>query len=264
MNITRRKVLASLGVSVAVPLLAGQALAQTAAEQGAKPALGPLPDWSKVKLQLWKYENPFVPSQWNEPKLGGYGWKSENVKIINGELQLTVSEKASAQVITGGKSDSPSARWEVDVTLPKMRPGLIAAPLWTFNDKAHEEIDFEIVGTRGLQLTVWASVNNQHKSVWVKWIELGDLSGKRYRLGIEYEAGKRVTFLINGKEAAVVTPADTAAGAFPNKPMKPYFDLWVAAGSVMDPRWAGQWEPMAPDDKLVMTIHGYKRTDLAS
>lgn len=32
----------------------------------------------------------------------------------------------------------------------------------------------------------------------------------------------------------------------------------------MDPRWAGQWEPMAPNDKLVTTIHGYKRTDLNS
>ena len=221
MDITRRKILASLGISAAMPLFAGRAMAQTAAEQGTKPALGSLPDWSKVKLQLWKYGNPFVPSQWNEPKLGGYGWKGENVKIVNGELQLTVSEKASAQVITGGKSDSASARWEVDVTLPKMRPGLIAAPLWTFNDKAHEEIDFEIVGTKGLQLTVWASVNNQHKSVWVKWIELGDLSGRQYRLGIEYVAGKRVAFLINGNEAAVVTPADTAGGAFPSNPRTP-------------------------------------------
>lgn len=264
MDVTRREFLAPVCVSVAMPLTVGRALAQAAAGQSAKPALQPLPDWSKVKLQLWQYNNPFVPSQWNEPKLGSYGWKGENVKIVNGELQLTVSEKASAQVIAGGKSDSASARWEVDVTLPKMRPGLIAAPLWTFNDKAHEEIDFEIVGTRGLQLTVWASVNNQHKAVWVKWIKLGDLSGQRYRLGIEYEAGKRVGFFIDGEEAAAVTPAETEGGAFPSNPIKPYFDLWVGAGGVMDPRWAGKWEPMAPTDKLVMTIHGYKRTDVAS
>ncbi len=264
MDVTRRKLLAYLSASAAMPLLATSASAQAAADLGAKPALDPLPDWSKVKLQLWKYNNPFFPSQWSEPKLGGYDWKAANVKIVDGALQLTVSEKASAEVIAGGKSESSSARWEVDVTLPTMRPGLIAAPLWTFNDKAHEEIDFEIVGTKGLQLTVWASVNNQHKSVWVKWIRLGDLSGKRYRLGIEYEAGKRVAFLIDGEEAAVVTPADTDAGAFPDNPMKPYFDLWVAAGSVMDPRWAGQWEPMAPTEKLVMTVHGYKRTDLGS
>jgi hypothetical protein len=61
-----------------------------------------------------------------------------------------------------------------------------------------------------------------------------------------------------------VTPADTANGAFPDNPMKPYFDLWVAAGNVMDPRWAGKWEPMAPTDSLVMIIHGYRRTDLAA
>ncbi|TIW20448.1 MAG: glycosyl hydrolase family protein, partial [Mesorhizobium sp.] len=164
MDVTRREFLAPLCVSVAMPLTVGRALAQAAAEQSA--AIAPLPDWSKVKLQLWKYNNPFVPSQWSEPKLGGYGWKGSNVKIVDGALQLTVSEKASAQVIAGAKSDSGSARWEVDVTLPTMKPGLIAAPLWTFNDKAHEEIDFEIVGTKGLQLTVWANVDNQHKSVW--------------------------------------------------------------------------------------------------
>jgi hypothetical protein len=44
--------------------------------------------------------------------------------------------------------------------------------------------------------------------------------------------------------------------------MQPYFDLWVAAGAVMDPRWAGKWEPMAASDKLVMTLHGYRRTDI--
>jgi hypothetical protein len=262
MNCTRRKLLVLLAASTAVQSVAGQALAESVAAGAGDAALDKLPDWSAVKLQLWKYTNPFVPSQWSEPKLGGYDWKAANVKIVDGALQLSVSEKASAQVISGGKSDSSSAKWEVDVTLPTMRPGLIAAPLWTFNDKAHEEIDFEIVGTKGLQLTVWADVDNQHKSVWVKWILLGDLSGKRYRLGIEYEAGKRVAFFIDGKEAAVVTPADTTGGAFPNQPMKPYFDLWVAAGAVMDTRWAGKWEPMAASDRLVMTLHGYRRSDI--
>jgi hypothetical protein len=262
MNVTRRKLSALLAASAAMQLLVGRAVAQSVVAGGADPAVDKLPDWSAVKLQLWKYGNPFVPSQWSEPKLGGYDWKAANARIVDGALELTVSEKASGQVIAGGKSDSSSARWEVDVTLPTMKPGLVAAPLWTFNDKAHEEIDFEFVGTKGLQLNVFANVNNQHKSVWLKWILLGDLSGKRYRLGIEYEAGKRIAFLIDGEEAAVVTPADTAGGAFPNKPMKPFFDLWAAAGAAMDPSWAGRWEPMAASDKLVMTIHGYRRTDV--
>ncbi|PAP96609.1 family 16 glycosylhydrolase [Mesorhizobium wenxiniae] len=262
MNFTRRQLSALLATSAALQLVHRRALAESVAAGDAEAAVDKLPDWSAVKLQLWKYNNPFVPSQWGEPKLGGYDWKAANAKIVDGALQLTVSEKASAQVVAGGKSDFSSARWEVDVTLPTMKPGLVAAPLWTFNDKAHEEIDFEFVGTKGLQLNVWANVDNQHKSIWLKWIQLGDLSGKRYRLGIEYEAGKRVAFLIDGKEAAVVTPADTLGGAFPNKPMKAYFDLWVAAGAVMDAGWAGKWEPMPASDKLVMTIHGYRRTDV--
>ncbi|RJT42635.1 glycosyl hydrolase family protein [Mesorhizobium waimense] len=263
MNSTRRKLLAFLAASTAMQLSVARALAQSTPAADAELAADKLPDWSGVKLQLWKYGNPFVPSQWSEPKLGGYDWKAENAKIVDGALQLTVSEKASAEVIAGGKSERSSARWEVDVTLPTMKPGLIAAPLWTFNKKANEEIDFEIVGTKGLQLTVWANVDNHHKAVWVKWILPGDLSGKRYRFGLEYEAGKRVVFFVDGKEAAVVTPADATGGAFPSKPMKPYFDLWVAAGAVMDPRWAGKWEPMAASDRLVMTIHGYRQTDLS-
>ena len=259
MNFTRRKLLTLLAASTALPAMLQVASAQTTTSV-TQTDVEKLPDWSKVKLQLWQYNNPFVPSQWGEPKLGGYDWKAANAKIVDGELQLTVSEKASAQVIAGGKSDLSKAKWEVDVTLPTMKPGLIAAPLWTFNDKAHEEIDFEFVGTKGLQLTVWANVNNQHKAVWVKWPLEGDLSGKRYRLGIEYEAGKQIVFSVDGKEVATVTPADTAGGAFPSKPMKPYLDLWVGAGSVMDPGWAGRWEPMAPTEKLVMTIHGYKQS----
>ena len=226
-------------------------------------ALDKLPDWSACQAPALEVQQSFVPSQWSEPKLGGYDWKAANVKIVDGALQLTVSEKASAEVISGGNSAFSSAKWEVDVTLPDDEARAYrSSALDVQRQEPMRKIDFEIVGTKGLQLTVWANVDNQHKSVWVKWILLGDLSGKRYRLGIEYEAGKRVVFFIDGKEAAVVTPADTAGGAFPNKPMKPYFDLWVAAGAVMDTRWAGKWEPMAPSDKLVMTIHGYRRTDV--
>ena len=87
MDVTRRKLLAYLSASAAMPLVATGASAQTTAD-GAKPALDPLPDWSKVKLQLWKYNNPFVPSQWSEPKLGGYDWKAANVKIEIGRAHV--------------------------------------------------------------------------------------------------------------------------------------------------------------------------------
>ena len=105
MNRTRREFLTCLAASTAVPSIASRALAESVAAGSGDVALDRLPDWSGVKLQLWKYGNPFVPSQWSEPKLGGYDWKAANVKIVDGALQLTVSEKASAEVISGGKSD---------------------------------------------------------------------------------------------------------------------------------------------------------------
>ena len=68
----------------------------------------------------------------------------------------------------------------------------------------------------------------------------GDLSGKRYRLGIEYEAGKQIVFSVDGEQVATVTqPTQPAVRS--GKPMKPYLDLQLAPvdhGS----GWASRWE----------------------
>jgi len=80
-----------------------------------------LPNWSGVKLELWKYSNPFFPSEWGEAKLGGYDWKAANAKILNDELNLDITEKASGQVQANDSAFREKARWEVEVTLPTMK-----------------------------------------------------------------------------------------------------------------------------------------------
>lgn len=214
-----------------------------------------LPNFAGVQLVLWNYTNPFFPSQWGEVKLGGYDWKAANATIVNDELQLKVTEKASGQVQTNAAAMLSNARWEVDVTLPQMEPGLIAAPLWTYNNSTLSEIDFEIVGTDGLQLTIWANVGGVHTAVWSQQAISGDMSGERHQLAIEYASGSLVVFFIDGEEVARVTPADTLDGHFPSGPQKPYFDLWVANG--LDPAWAGAWVPLSAGEARTMILHGY-------
>jgi beta-glucanase (GH16 family) len=221
-----------------------------------------LPNWKGVQLKAFNYKNLFFPSEWGEGKLGGYNWRSANAQITNGTLNLSVSERASGQV--QANDFRSKALWEVDVTLPKMASGLVAAPLWVMGpDVNGDEIDFEFVGVKGLTITAWTNVNGKKKAFWSRGSNAplipGDLSGKSYRLGIAYEAGKSITWYVDGKQVAKITPQDTG-GVFPSLPMKPFFDIWVANGA--DPGWAGKWTPMAPGTRLTMQVTGYKVTSI--
>lgn len=220
-----------------------------------------LPNWAGVKLETWNFNNDFFPAQWAEPKLNGYNWEAANADIVDGILHLKVSEKASAQVQSSHYYSR--ALWEIDVILPQMRGGLVAAPLWLMSKDKSDEIDFEFIGTKGLTLTVWTNVSDRKSAVWSRGpdqpIIPGNLSGKRYRLGIEYDAGKSITYYIDGRRFITVTPNETN-GTFPSRPMKPFFDLWVANG--VDPGWAGAWQALSTGEYLNMRVLGYKVTPL--
>ena len=220
-----------------------------------------LPDWRGVTLRVNRWRtHPFNPSYWSEPKLGPYAWSPRNALVSDGALKLWVSERASGQIQAWDRAFATRALWEVDVTLPAMAPGLIAAPLWTYNRTTLEESDFEVVGVKGLFVTLWVKVGGRHVAVWDNGgapIIPGDLSGRRLRLGMAYEAGRAVVYFVNGREVARVTPADTRDGRFPTGPHKAYLDLWVAAG--LDPGWAGVWRPMPEERRLEMVVHGYRQ-----
>lgn len=220
-----------------------------------------LPDWRGVTLRTNRWStHPFNPSYWSEPKLGPYAWSPRNAWIADGELRLRVSEKASGQIQAWDRAFATRTLWEADVTLPTMAPGLIAAPLWTYNRMTLEESDFEVVGIKGLFVTLWARVGGAHVAVWDNGgapIIAGDLSGQRLRLAMAYEAGRSVVYFVNGREVARATPADTRDGRFPTGPQKAYLDLWVGAG--LDPGWAGAWRPMRDGQSLDMVVHGYRQ-----
>lgn len=220
-----------------------------------------LPDWRGVVLRpnRWRTQ-AFNPSYWSEPKLGDYGWSLRNASIVDGELRLRVTEKASGQIQAWDRGFTTRGLWEADVTLPTMAPGLVAAPLWTYNRATLEESDFEVVGVKGLFVTLWARVGAEHVAVWDNGgapILAGDLSGRRLRLSMAYEGGRSVVYFVDGREVARATPADTRGGRFPTGPQKAYLDLWAAAG--LDPAWAGVWRPMRDGQSVEMVVHGYRQ-----
>lgn len=209
----------------------------------------PLPDFSGTRLESYNWTNPWTPSDWTEPKLPDYVWSHNNVAVEGGDLVLRLDDRRTGQVQAHDAAFSESALFEVDTTLPEMVPGLIAAPLWLYNLPTRDEIDFEVVGTKGLTITIYAG----GEAVFSDLIIPGDLSNARFRLGIEYRAGEQIRFLVDGDEVLAVTPDETDGGAFPTAPLKPYIELWPTEAE----GWAGRWRPLLPGEELVMRVHGY-------
>lgn len=195
-------------------------------------------------LELWNWSNPWAPAHWNKDI---YPFKAENVRLTRGRLVLSVVQDGGAGVQTREGDKSVHARFEIDATLGQGRSGLIQSPLYLYGDEGHE-IDFEIVGTRGLQLAIHTA---QRFNALTRFVP-GDFSG-RHRFAIEYEAGTQVVWFLDGREVGRATPADTG-GHFPHHPLKPFAEIWPS--SAQD--WAGPWQPV----EAVMTLHGYRRTPL--
>lgn len=239
----------SLGVVAGMVLLGATAGAETPAAR-LNHELPLLPTFAGVRLEPGRWSNPWTPSDWGEPKLSGHDWSPANVSIDGGDLVLRMTGSNAAQVQARAATASRSATFEVDSTLPEMRPGLIAAPLWLYSHDTRDEIDFEATGPKGLTVTVYA----RGAAVYSETLIRGNLSGRRYRLAIEYQAGRRIVFWIDGVARAEVTPASTARGAFPDAPLKPLIELWPT----MSEEWAGRWTPLGSGESLTMRIHGYR------
>lgn len=193
--------------------------------------------------------NPWAPSYWAEnPKLNGYDWSANNVIVDGTDVKMRITEKNSAQLQQGSGFAMSKGRWEMDVTLTAPTPGLIQAPLWTYNNETRDELDFEWVGDKGLQLNVYA----KGVSVWTKLIPT--LKDGRHHIAVEYEAGKSVIFISDGVELARVTPAETKGNVFPASPMKAYTEIWQSNSE----GWAGKWA--GAGSGLTMTLHGFLQT----
>ena len=202
---------------------------------------------------LPRIRGPLVLHGWNNPwainsfKKDLYWFRPGNVRLRDGSLVFTVTEGASGQAQANENEKSVSTLFEVDATTDRGVPGLIQSPLYLFGDDAHE-IDFEILGDKGLQLAIHTK---DRFNAYQKLIP-GDFSG-RHRYSIEYRAGASVIWFVDGRQVGCATPGDTG-GVFPRNPLKPFIETWPTANT----SWAGAWS----HTPSTMIVHGYRRTVL--
>ena len=140
-------------------------------------------------MQANGWSNPWAPATWDKVS-GVYPWRSENVSLSDGNLALSVSRGAAGSVQANADQLRKTGLFEIDATLPPGLPGLIIAPLYLYGEDAHE-IDFEIVGTKGLQLAVHSGAQFNAFNHLIP----GGFSGRR-RFAIRYAAGEEVSWLL--------------------------------------------------------------------
>ncbi|XUU60687.1 family 16 glycosylhydrolase [Erythrobacter sp. HA6-11] len=206
-------------------------------------------------MRLYNWYGQWHASNWDN------AWSSipfrydHVIQDESGDTHLIFDENGAPELkAQNGHPYSTKAFYEVDVTLPELRSGMVVAPLWLWHDHTRDEIDFEFVGANSLQLTIHSYRSGEHRSQDYR-IE-GNFSGQRMKLGIatDLERGE-IDMLVNGQ---VVHTFYNNTNAFPTGEMRPVISMWVGDAVSWAEPWTGPWEGFAEGEQLVMTVHGYR------
>jgi len=209
-------------------------------------------------MALWNWNGRWMASEWanaNAP----LPWKYDHitqVKRADTIFRLDATGAPQLQALNGTVANA-NGLWEADVTLPKLKDGLIVAPLWLYDPASADEIDFEFAGRYGLDLTLHAKRNGVMQKSSVRLFAGVDMSNQRKRFGIKVDqtAGFVEMYLDN---RLVHRWNRNAMAFFISKPLKPWIEMWPAtptnSGFV---QWAGKWPGLAKGETLSMTVHGY-------
>ncbi|MBX7483663.1 family 16 glycosylhydrolase [Qipengyuania qiaonensis] len=209
-------------------------------------------------MKKWDFAKTWHASEWAN-QFGALPWKYDHVlPQPDGNIVLILDSKGAPQLqAVDGTPASADGIWEVDVTLPQLRSGVIVAPLWLYNQKTRDEIDFEFIGTKGLQVTVHTYPNRQHSENAVQLFWGQNMSGRRMRLGIEVDQdGGTITMLVDGKVVHRFAKADLTS--FPTSDMRPLIEMWAIKPSYANlVSWAGPWDGFGDEENMTMVVHGY-------
>lgn len=242
---------------------ASTATAGTDAEaEAARRASAPLPRLDLSDMGLWHWNGKWHASEWGN-NFSQIPYKYDHiVQRMNGDTVFTLDAAGAPELqALNGTPSQLSGLWEADVTLPKLKDGLVVAPLWLYDQASRDEIDFEYAGRRGLDVTMHVNVNGQMHRDSVRLFAGSDMSGQRHRFGIrvDQKAGT-IEMYFDGRLVHRWRRSDMGA-VFVSRPVKPWISMWAA-----NPNdggfnyWLGQWQGLAPNEKLTMTVHGYNYT----
>ncbi|MFO1256649.1 MAG: family 16 glycosylhydrolase [Sphingomonadaceae bacterium] len=221
----------------------------------------PLPRLDLSAMRLWDYSKPWMASQWSNA-LSPIPWRYDHVVARNdGSVSFFLDALGAPELqAVNGTPARTSGLWEVEVTLPRLRDGLIVAPLWLFNSQSRDEIDFEFAGRKGLDVTMHVYPGGVHQKFTARLFAGQDYSGRRVRFGIalDEKAGK-ATMLVNGVRVYTFDRAKTRY--FVSTAMRPIIEQWAANPTKPDlVNWVGRWQGLGPGERIEMRVHGYRLT----
>ena len=135
----------------------------TAVSTPATPVLAPLFPLNLTTMRLWNWGGKWIGSEWSNAN-SPLPWKFSHINQPAGADTLFTLDAAGAPEIQAGPAEAKAeGMWESEVTLPQLRDGLVVAPLWLYDSTSRDEIDFELAGRNGLDVTMHVYVNGVHK-----------------------------------------------------------------------------------------------------
>ncbi len=250
------KSLLGLIVAASLPGPAFDARAAVAGDAGCG-----LPPLDLSDMHLYDYQAHWHASEWANSG-SKIPWHFDHVRASDVTVVFLLDAKGAPQLqAVQGTKAALDGYWEVDVTLPEMREGVVVAPLWLYNRDTKDEVDFEFVGRRGLDVSMHAWPGGNHLTKTIRLFAGTDFSGRRMCLGIKSDAtAGKVDMLIDGE--VVYTWDKSKFDFFVSHPMRPFIEMWAA-----DPSnsglvgWTGKFTGFDPGEKMVMNVHGYRYSD---
>ena len=217
-------------------------------------ALDPLPPLDLSDMALWNWSGQWHASHWDH-EFSDIPWRYDHVFQTSGDTVFRLDGDGAPELKAEAAAPVRAGVWEVDVTLPEMQSGLVAAPIWLFNQANGDEIDIEMAGENGMQVTLHAYHTGSHRKATFTVPDTQALYGQRVRMGIEVDldAGY-VEFTVDG--ALVHTfYRSQHPDAFPTTALKPIISMWTAKRGL---GWAESWLGSWNGTPASMTVHGYR------
>lgn len=239
-----------LAASARAPLISAQA-------QALQPAA--LPPLNLAGMKLWDWKQPWHASQWPNAT-STIPWRADRITVQSDKSVALFLDRSGApqlQAVEGTPAMS-AGLWEVDVTLPELRDGLVVAPLWLYNEQTRDEIDFELAGRKGLDVTMHVYSGGQHRKSTERLFAGQDLSHRRLRFAISLDTGAgRAAMLLDGKQVHLFDRS--RIGFFISSAVRPRIEMWAADPVKADlVNWVGRWPGLAEGERLKMTVHGFR------
>ena len=214
---------------------------------------GDLPPLDVSGMRLWNYDASWHASEWDN-SFSYIPWRSDHViRANNGDVILQLDRSGAPQIKSGRRiAMADRGIWEVEATLPEMRQGMVVAPLWLYNEDRREEIDFEFVGTKGLDLSLHAYPDGEYRKRVVPLFRGMGFSNctVRFKIVADIPAGWAEMYV---EDVLLHRFEKEEVGYFVTGATRPIIEMWAARADDRGfVQWLGKWQGLSAGEALTM------------